>query len=454
MLLTVLFAWQTQICSDIEDAAMRRINQLRRDAGMSAVRRVNGDAGDWQDVPPGQPVDDIVLGCLDVNVGQVALDATMASQRRLRRKFLPAPKTPFVVVDGDSMSTSLRTVNLDFHSLTKITSLRIREDEAEFTAWLPFRFGGTYTFRGGNGLRRITVELKLVAGPNQVVSDEIQFTGADYWPVPVKPESEKSLSKPELSADQEYPLVFPILGGVKWTDTWGAPRGGGTRKHEGQDLMAPKLRFVVAASDGVFWGNDLVHPDSVVTSYLHLNNDTPGTDDGVGGNQYYYAPGVYPGMKVIAGQHVGYVGDSGNAESTAPHLHFELHLPGVGVVNAAPSLRKAKIITTPAYTSELPEVKPGKGEVRWDAQVQRVNADGLGATVSIAARYGNKPIPAVATKLDERQADFSQVWFPLEDRQFLALIGTENKDGSLRVRRVVLIRRPLLSEKTKSVAKR
>jgi putative cell wall-binding protein len=63
--------------------------------------------------------------------------------------------------------------------------------------------------------------------------------------------------------------------------------------------------------------------------YLHLNNDTPGTDDGAAALEHVYAPGIRKGVKVARGQLIAYMGDSGNAEETAPHLHLDVFVPGV-----------------------------------------------------------------------------------------------------------------------------
>jgi hypothetical protein len=132
------------------------------------------------------------------------------------------------------------------------------------------------------------------------------------------------------SADEVYPIVFPVVGPNHFTDTYDAPRGGG-RLHEATDIMADKMTPVVAAADGtVGWVSgiccsmELVHDDGYQSWYIHLNNDTPGTDDGQG---WGFAPGIEPGARVSAGQLIGWVGDSGNAEETAPHLHFQLHYP-------------------------------------------------------------------------------------------------------------------------------
>jgi hypothetical protein len=162
---------------------------------------------------------------------------------------------------------------------------------------------------------------------------------------------------PEARADEEIygaSMFFPVAGDNYYTDTFGDPRSVG-RTHEGVDIMADKMVPVVAAAAGtVGWMHDelggdccameLIHDDGWESWYIHLNNDTPGTDDGLG---WGFAPGIEPGVHVEAGQLIGYVGDSGNAEWTGSHLHFELHDPDGIVVNPTPHVDAAIVVTAP-----------------------------------------------------------------------------------------------------------
>jgi murein DD-endopeptidase MepM/ murein hydrolase activator NlpD len=124
---------------------------------------------------------------------------------------------------------------------------------------------------------------------------------------------------------------------VEFFDSWGARRPGG-RRHKGIDIHSPKGSPVVAVADGFViarkWHRDsgfylkIAHADGWVSSYVHLNNDRPGTDDGEGGESAAFAPGIEVGTFVRAGDLIGYVGDSGNAEGTVSHTHFSLELDG------------------------------------------------------------------------------------------------------------------------------
>lgn len=136
-----------------------------------------------------------------------------------------------------------------------------------------------------------------------------------------------------------FEIVFPQeTAKTDFTNSFGDHRSGG-RRHKGNDLLAPRMTEVYAAAAGtvIFVGiNNLSgrnlkidHGDGWETYYLHLNNDTPGTDDGHAPWTLTVAPGVEVGRPVEAGQLIGWVGDSGNAEGTTPHTHFELRRNGV-----------------------------------------------------------------------------------------------------------------------------
>lgn len=158
------------------------------------------------------------------------------------------------------------------------------------------------------------------------------------------------------AADIIRPIVFPVQGGANYTDDFGAPRVGG-RTHEGNDLMAEKMRPLLAATDGVIsfltvneatwgWSLTLVDADGYKYNYLHINNDTPGTDDGLGGYNNAFFAGIQLGSKVIKGQQIAFLGDSGNAETTASHLHFEIRDPITdAAIDPYQSLKAAPVLT-------------------------------------------------------------------------------------------------------------
>ena len=167
------------------------------------------------------------------------------------------------------------------------------------------------------------------------------------------------------------PMTFPVIGSTSYSDNFLACRSGCARMHMGQDLMGPKMSPLVAAFDGVVTslkkdgssGNyvaitaDSGRAAGWTALYLHVNNDNPGTDDGQGTGAWAFPAGIEQGARVLAGQLIGWRGDSGNAESTGPHLHFELR-KGYGwggtVHNAYPSLRAARRLSRPLPSGPHP----------------------------------------------------------------------------------------------------
>lgn len=152
-------------------------------------------------------------------------------------------------------------------------------------------------------------------------------------------------------------IIFPVIGAVTYYDDFGAARSGG-RSHEGNDLMGKKMLPLVSTVDGTIvnvnypeeeWGMAVTIRDSdgYTYHYLHMNNDVPGTDNGQGDGFYAYAPEIKQGNKVVKGQLIGYMGDSGNAETTQAHLHFEIRQPDRAPISPYKSLQNATKITTP-----------------------------------------------------------------------------------------------------------
>jgi hypothetical protein len=163
-------------------------------------------------------------------------------------------------------------------------------------------------------------------------------------------------------------LVFPVVGDAVYTDDFGDARAGGP--HQGNDIMAARKAIAVAAEAGKikFWTTSasagcmlyLYGSSGTMYEYIHLNNDVGKTNDNQGkcvaGTAY--APGLKDGAKVAAGQRIGFVGDSGDANGIHPHLHFEVHPGGKSAVDPFPFLQAAQhlLFSVPAgsvYTLSL-----------------------------------------------------------------------------------------------------
>ncbi|MBI2683899.1 MAG: M23 family metallopeptidase [Actinobacteria bacterium] len=126
--------------------------------------------------------------------------------------------------------------------------------------------------------------------------------------------------------------VFPVFGHVGFTDDYGAPRAV-TGWHKGNDIFGERGLPVLAVADGVL---SQVGVNRIGGNRLWLKDTR--------GNTYYYAhmaayaPGIESGVRVSAGQVIGFVGNTGQAITTPPHLHFEVHPGGGDNVNPYPYL--------------------------------------------------------------------------------------------------------------------
>jgi murein DD-endopeptidase MepM/ murein hydrolase activator NlpD len=144
-------------------------------------------------------------------------------------------------------------------------------------------------------------------------------------------------------------LIIPVAGieAADLIDSFLDSRGAnGGRVHEGIDIMAPSGTDVIAMAPGTIaklhqsgpGGNSIYvrSPDRMqIHYYAHLEG---------------YASGLAEGQQVRAGQLLGTVGSSGNADPAAPHLHFEIMqtIPDAqwwepsNAVNPYPILREAR----------------------------------------------------------------------------------------------------------------
>jgi len=123
------------------------------------------------------------------------------------------------------------------------------------------------------------------------------------------------------------------LPGQRFVDTWGAARPGG-RRHEGVDIFAPRGTPIRATTRGVVTrvGENAIGGRTVTVM-------------GPGGFNHYYAHldrygNVRPGSWVNAGDVIGYVGNTGNARTTPPHLHYGVYTPTWQAVNPYPLLHR------------------------------------------------------------------------------------------------------------------
>lgn len=138
-----------------------------------------------------------------------------------------------------------------------------------------------------------------------------------------------------VSADPPRSLPVPVEGvePAGLASTWGDPRSGGERRHEGIDIFAARRTPVASATRGIV----------VRRGDGGLGGRTV-TVLGPGGWRHYYAhlqgwAGHAEGDRVARGETIGFVGTSGNAPPDAPHLHYGIYT-GEGPIDPYPLLAR------------------------------------------------------------------------------------------------------------------
>ena len=173
------------------------------------------------------------------------------------------------------------------------------------------------------------------------LSGKIESTG--LYRVVVQPEL--AANAPFLISVEKNPLYgFPVAGKGNSAigSFWGMDREGGKRRHEGIDIFAKRGTPVVAVTDGVisYTGEKGLGGKQVWQQ-----------EGGMFGRSLYYAHldsiKTTGGSRVKAGDTLGYVGNTGNARTTTPHLHFGIYRGGA--VDPLPFVYKVPKVNTSAF---------------------------------------------------------------------------------------------------------
>jgi len=251
-------------------------------------------------------------------------------------------------------------------------------------------------------------------------------------------------------------LIFPALGKFRYGNDYGDPRGQGA--HQGIDIMAPRKSLALASEAGrvkfhttssragcMLYLNGV---SGTTYLYIHLNNDLGTTNDNRGGCTpgVSFAPGLRSGMRVAAGEPIGFVGDSGDANGIEPHLHFEVHPNDGASTNPYPHLNRAYrlLFAAPSKTDTALWLK---GSVlAQQPEALKVNVNSLGVrTTGLKLNGISRPVQLAISPLTVIQTVAGQlagtsratVWTEIFPNTLAAQLG---KPGAITAERVLFSR--------------
>lgn len=294
-------------------------------------------------------------------------------------------------------------------------------------ASLPFREAGVYTRDEARAVayrisltdgQLVTATLRTEGLPLQFFVDLFEVTGDTAAPFRHRATADSSAAEPDWSAfvlqyearrsgdyvlrlqpellrEGRYELTlivgpslaFPVEGGTNRSiqSFFGADRDAGRRQHHGIDIFAPRGTPVLAATDGFVRS---IRPNNLGGNVVWLT-------DTKRGQSLYYAHldrhHVGPGQEVHQGDTLGFVGNTGNARGTKPHLHFGIYRRGDGPIDPLPFVRTvtAGIPALSADTAAL----GATGNTVAAFNLLRVSPDSRGDTLRRVTR--NTPVRVV-----------------------------------------------------------
>lgn len=226
-------------------------------------------------------------------------------------------------------------------------------------------------------------EKPLVSNEWKVDSISYMIERSGFYKVVIQPELRDSLVYTTKIYSQPS-FRFPVSGkgNAAMGSFWGVTRDGGKRLHEGIDIFAARGTPVLAATDGSisFTGN------------RGLGGKQVWLRDGLFGKSLYYAHldsiMIATGTRVKKGDTLGLVGNTGNAKTTSPHLHFGIYTRS-GAIDPLPFIKKQEIpISNNALTFTEARTKLQKNELRTGSSTAYKNLKSLtkGKVVDIVGK--------------------------------------------------------------------
>jgi murein DD-endopeptidase MepM/ murein hydrolase activator NlpD/SH3-like domain-containing protein len=227
----------------------------------------------------------------------------------------------------------------------------------------------------------------------------------------------------ELDAALEFPVSQHGRGNIG--SVFGDPRDGGRRQHEGVDIFAPRETPVLAVENG-----------TAIPSSSRLGGNTVWLRGA--GKSYYYAHlerAAFDSRKsVSAGDVIGYVGNTGNAVTTPPHLHFGIYAGNRRAINPDPYLVDRiwdKLPETPVALSGYTSVSAQALNLRAGPGLYYKSKDRLeqGALLNALASSGDWVQVQTEETSGWIHADYQQPPTPLGDRKLRADAWLHSRPG-------------------------